>query len=278
MNNPKDPKIANRESWLKVFVVGGFSALIAWKILSAPIAFNLSDFRFTDLLNLLMAVFAIALSVAFYFKATETSNQFYDNTYKFMKDFSEILGRVEAGFGERLKHLDEGYERLGERFDKIPFDSKKAEQEIKEEEKHLKKKEEERNQLLENLAERAKLQEAEKRTLFEQLKKKDDELLNAKRELNFLRHRLEDSKTDETPTDQLPGEFIQYFFSFVVNRMDRFAIRQAPLSFMQKEFENIRRHLPGSFIIDCKKFGLIGDDGLLTKRGFELIRRLAIRE
>ena len=71
MSNPKDPNIANRESWLKVCVIGGFSALIAWKVLSAPIIFNLSDFRFTDLLNLLLAFFAIALSVAFYFKATD---------------------------------------------------------------------------------------------------------------------------------------------------------------------------------------------------------------
>jgi hypothetical protein len=64
MNNPKDPKIANRESWLKVAVIGGFSALIAWKLLPVPVAFNLSDFKFTDLLNLLLAFFTIALPFA----------------------------------------------------------------------------------------------------------------------------------------------------------------------------------------------------------------------
>ena len=39
-------------------------------------------------------------------KATDTSNNFYDNSYKFTKEISEILGRIEAGFGEKLKHID----------------------------------------------------------------------------------------------------------------------------------------------------------------------------
>jgi len=272
MNNQKDPKIANRESWLKVFVIGGFSALIAWKLLAAPIAFNLADFKFTDLLNLLLAFFAIALSVAFYFKATDTSNQFYDNTYKFTKEFSEILGRIEAGFGERLRHLDEGYSGLRERFDKIPFDSKKAETEIREEQKEVEKKEEERNRLLENLAERAKLQDREKHELFKQLKEKDEELLKARRELSFLQNRLERAQTDDAIVSDIPKEVLSYFSGFFVGRLGREAATLAPRGYLQRQFSELKPQIGGIFLRSFRKYNLTDDEDNLTEKGFKLIR------
>lgn len=88
----RSPAIRNRESWLKVFVITLVSIIIAWKFVTSPISINLSEFKFSDLLSLTLALFSISLSVAFYFKATDTSNDFYDNTYKFTKEVSEILG------------------------------------------------------------------------------------------------------------------------------------------------------------------------------------------
>ena len=274
MNNLKDPKIANRESWLKVFVIGGFSALIAWKLLSAPIAFNLSDFKFTDLLNLLLAFFAIALSVAFYFKATDTSNQFYDNTYKFTKEFSEILGRIEAGFGERLKHLDEGYTGLRDRFDEIPFDAQKAGKEIKEEEKEIKKKEEERNQLLENLAVRAKLQEEEKRALFDQLKSKDDELSHARRELVMLQNKLTEAQYRESLIENLPKEIVVFFRNYFVARLGSEYTHKASPTTLRKMFLEAKLGMPAEIFQRFKKYGLANEEGDLTSRGIELTREL----
>jgi len=63
----------------------------------------------STLLSLLLALFSVALSALFYFKATDTSNAFYDNTYKFTKEIAELLVKIESGFGEKLRHLDEGY-------------------------------------------------------------------------------------------------------------------------------------------------------------------------
>src|SRR5687767_1019887 len=140
-------------------VVIAVIVLIAWKILTAQFSFELVELKVTDLLALLLALFAIWLSAQFYFKAAESSNQFYDNTYKFTKDISEILGRIEAGFGERLRHLDEGYSGIRDRVARIPLDEGKAKEEIAEEEKQAKKVEEEKARLLEDLAKRAKLQE-----------------------------------------------------------------------------------------------------------------------
>jgi len=121
----KSQAIRNRESWLKVYVIFVFSSLIAWKLATSFINLDLSDFNFTDLLSVLMALFAIVLSVAFYFKAEETSNKFYHNSYEFTKEISEILGRIEAGFGEKLRHLDEGYTGLRDKFDNIPSSMEK---------------------------------------------------------------------------------------------------------------------------------------------------------
>jgi hypothetical protein len=86
--------------------------VFTWKILNADLKINIAEFSFTDLLALILALFAVWLSVMFYFKADEASSRFYDNSYRFTKEMGVVLGRMEAGFGERLKHLDEGYSGL----------------------------------------------------------------------------------------------------------------------------------------------------------------------
>lgn len=111
MSDDTDPgRIENRDSWLRFLVVAAVIGVVLWKIATADL--DLSQFAFSDLLALLLALFAIGLSVAFYFKAAETSNALYDNSDRFTKQISEILGRIEAGFGERLRPLDEGYSGL----------------------------------------------------------------------------------------------------------------------------------------------------------------------
>ena len=139
-----EEKIALRNNWLKIFVVVTVTAVISVKLWQADFGQAFAGFDFSDLLSLFLAIFSIGLAVLFYLKATDTSNVFYDNTYRFTKDVSEILGRVEAGFGERLRHLDEGYSGLKSAVEKIPFDRKKAQKEIEEEEEQLEKVERER--------------------------------------------------------------------------------------------------------------------------------------
>lgn len=114
-SNNKEPGLGLAFAWTKDVLLVLFALALIWRVVIAKI--DLKGFSFNDLLSLLLAVFSVALSVAFYFKANETSNQFYDNTYKFTKEMSELLGRIESGFGERLRHLDEGYSTMAERFD-----------------------------------------------------------------------------------------------------------------------------------------------------------------
>src|SRR5947209_16831034 len=161
------PHTSGAPYWNVYRIIGTFAACVflgvfGWKIINTTILIDLKAFGFSDFLSLLLAFFSISLSLVFYLKASETSNTFYDNTYKFTANVSEILGRIEAGFSERLRHLDEGYSRLGDRFDKIPFNFVKAEQQIVKEQEVVDEKEKERDRLLDELLAKARLQDSEK--------------------------------------------------------------------------------------------------------------------
>ncbi len=93
---------------------------VAYRFAIASTLEGLSGFKFTDLLSLVLAVFAIALSAAFYFKADESSRSFYNNTNVFTKEMSELLGRIESGFGEKLRQLEIGYNGINSKIDGLP--------------------------------------------------------------------------------------------------------------------------------------------------------------
>ncbi len=75
--------IAIHYHWLKIFVVLVITLSFGYQIWRADFSQAFVGFAFSDLLAMLLAMFAIALSVLFYFKATETANVFYNNTYRF---------------------------------------------------------------------------------------------------------------------------------------------------------------------------------------------------
>src|SRR5688500_20145424 len=81
----------------KAIVILLLSGVVAYKMIITPISLAMD---FYALLSLLLALFSVALSALFYFKATDTSNAFYDNTYKYTKDKAELLVRIKSGYGE----------------------------------------------------------------------------------------------------------------------------------------------------------------------------------
>src|ERR1051326_1980056 len=82
-SNDIQARIANRTSWFKIGLTSCAALSLTAYLLLHPVPFSLQDLRFSDLLALLLSLFAIALSVAFYFKANETANDFYHNSYQF---------------------------------------------------------------------------------------------------------------------------------------------------------------------------------------------------
>lgn len=271
-----EEKLALRNNWLKIFVVVTLTAVISIKLWQADFGQAFSGFDFSDLLALFLAIFSIGLSVLFYLKATDTSNVFYDNTYRFTKDVSEILGRVEAGFGERLRHLDEGYSGLKSAVEKIPFDRKKAQKEIEEEEEQLEKVERERNELIESLAQRARLEEAEKSKLFERLKEQDRELSSARKELHFLRRRMVKAERADSEEIQhrIPLSIRRHLREHIFPRLDSEILFEAPTRILNRQFSSIIAEMPRGLIKMFREFDIVDSDNDLTSLGIEALRSM----
>lgn len=261
--------IRDRESWLKVILILLFSFIISWKVITTPLNVDLSDFNFSDFLSLQLALFAIILSLVFYLKANETSNKFYDSTYKFTNDTSVLLGRIEAGFGERLRHLDEGYTGLIDKFDRIPIDVKKVEEQVVEEEEEVKEKERERKQLIETLAERAMLQKNEKDELFNNLKNTENELDNAKEELAFLERKLLDAQKRYPPDRS--SRRLATIMNLLINEIGTKTIYQGNIEKVQKRLDVAKIHpvLVKHFIDE----GLLDSNNKLTEYGLHTLKK-----
>ena len=268
-------KVAIRNSWLKIGVLGSLTLVAIVKIWQADFSTVLTGFDFSDLLSLFLAMFSIALAVLFYLKATDTSNVFYDNTYRFTKDVSEILGRVEAGFGERLKHLDEGYSGLKTAVERIPFDRNEAEKEIEEEEEQVKKVEEQRNQMIEDLAKRAQLEQREKEELFERLKNSDEQLTSARRELAFMRRRMAEAEGSdiEDPIPHLPLR-LQHMLRKAVRLIEPMLLHEAPLPIVSREFNSAIEDSHPELRHELRAMGILDREFDLTRQGLQVLRKV----
>ena len=258
-------------SWklLRDILVILFLILLSWKLIGANFVFNFEVFGFTDLLSLIVALFAVALSAAFYFKATEISNHFYDNMYKFTKDVSEILGRIEAGFGERLRHLDEGYTGLRDKFDNLPFDVGSAKQEEEVEKQEVQKKEAELQNMLEDLAVRAKLAESDKKRLFKRLESAREEISSSERELHRLQRKIREAEIFE----DIDPEFKSFLLPKLIEHFSPHDFGAPPVVIIGK-FENISDTLSVRTISYMRNKKLLTSNKVLSEKGVDLIKNI----
>lgn len=255
---------------IKDIVIIAFIVIVSWKLLNSDIAINIKEFGFTDLISLILAIFSMSLSIAFYFKANDTSNLFYDNVYKFTKDTSEILGRIEAGFGEKLRHIDEGYVGLRNKFDQIPIDIREAENKIEVEEKEIQQIVEERNKIIEDLVEKAKIKDGEKETLLSEIQKKDEAYSQARKELFMLKRNLDDA---ELENNDIPKRLERY----IANKaMDIFGSRCTECD-IKKNYNKFYEILHEQAIEEMREFDLINNHNELTRKGARFISR-AVRK
>ena len=180
-----------------IYVVSALSFLAFVILICLSIYKN--NFTAESILSTLLAFFSIFISVFFYFKADETSTKFYDSSYKFMKEISVTLGKIEERFGEKLNSLNDKVSHLDR-------ESKEATKEIED-------KQEDKDRMINELLEKANLTTEERETYKRELEKKDKEIsqlqsyrLRAEREAAMLRHKIErlpmefanPSETDDT--------------------------------------------------------------------------------
>lgn len=167
--------------------IGLLMIVVAVRVAFAETTIDLSGFNFTDLLSLILALAAVALSAAFYFKADESARSFYDNTYHFTKEVSEILGRIEAGFGKQLEHINQSYVGLNDKIDRMPFDPAFIREQEAAKVSEIREQEAERDNIIQDLMHRAQMDVAEKAELQEKLDSLSRELEFSKSQLAYFR-------------------------------------------------------------------------------------------
>lgn len=264
--------------WVKAISTLVLVGVVAYKIYITPTSISID---FPTLLSLLLALFSVALSALFYFKATDTSNAFYDNTYKFTRDIAQLLVKIESGFGERLRHLDEGYSSMRNYLQSGPTkqtdDVERTKKKLESEEHEVEKVVAERNEIIQQLVERSHLQEEEKGQIVSQLKAKEEELAQFQHEIAKLNRRLAlERMSRRAAREDLPdmeGGFTDFTFSHVVRKIGLERVLDSPSSIVRRRFSDIADELPRAYIQDLEKHGLF-EDGL-TISGAKYLKAVA---
>lgn len=280
-----DQSEKSKRDWWSISKSASLAAItivICVKTLITPFSIAIDA---ATLISLLLALFAMWLSALFYFKATETSNTFYDNTYKFTRDIAQLLAKMESGFGERLRNLDEGYASMRGYFQSgtkanTPEQIEKTKQKLDEEKEDLRKTVEARNTIVRDLLERSQLQAGEKEEIAEQLREKESELQSAQLEITKLNRKMFMDKVrskvsspfSEVPDDEAMNGFARIQ---VVDKIGKGNILRLSSSSIRRRADELIKNLPERFIEDLRKHGLYRDT--LTAEGVAYIRELASR-
>lgn len=259
--------------WVKAICTVLLVGVLSHKIYSTQ--FNVTV-DFPTLLSLLLALFSVALAALFYFKATETSNTFYDNTYTFTKEISELLVKIESGFGERLKHLDEGYSSMRDNLQNYPGrkNEEKVEatkKKIKDEKQEIEKVASERDKIIKELVEKSQMQETEKEKVFSKLKEKENELNGAKSELEKMNRRLviEKMKRNRVSSKSKDSGFIRFTKEHVIEQIGTDNILSLDPDTIKDMFNQHVNKFPRAYIRDLERRGYF-EDGL-TDDGFKFL-------
>lgn len=260
--------------WVKAISTLTVVGVISYKVYLTPIDLTVD---FPTLLSLLLALFSVGLAALFYFKATETSNTFYDNTYNFTKDIAQLLIKIESGFGEKLRNLDEGYAAMRSQLQSTPYQNGETEEtkkKIKGEKLEIEKVIEERNKIVSNLLERSQLEQAEKEKILAELAEKERELESSQRELNKMNKRLFlDRLKSRERRDEFGSGLERYTFSRIIQNIGIERVIHSSSIGLKKTIDEILSDVPHQYIEDLERHGYF-DNGI-TREGVEFIRELA---
>lgn len=266
--------ISNLIKNLSILIIIG---VVAYKIITSPFQIEMDV---VTLISLLLALFSIYLSALFYFKATETSNSFYDNTYKFTKDIAELLVRIESGFGERLRHLDESYSKIQDKFDRYtrPDEIEQTQKEAEESQKDLEEKVKQREEIIEDLANRAKLQGKERDSILKRLAEAENELSNSRRELDFFQSelaRVKSTSDNESLSSKTLRQVTDYTQNKVVRDMDPSFIASAPATLIKRRWAKELVDLDNLYVKDLMKLRFVDNNQQLTANGIRFFKEQA---
>ncbi|NKI34011.1 hypothetical protein HFP89_02375 [Wenzhouxiangella sp. XN79A] len=258
---------------LSVLVLVG---VLAYKMWETPIELTVD---FPVLLSLLLALFSVGLASLFYFKATQASNAFYDNTHKFTREIAQLLVKIESGFGEKLRHIDEGYTAMRDYLQNTPgsqsSDIEETKKKVEAEKEEIRELLEERNQVIRSLVERSELEREEKDRVLSELSEKEQELENAHEQLNKMNKRLfMERLRRRQPTDhESQGGLAMYTKGYVIPRLGEHVVTKAPRQILKRRFNDLSNELPRPYLDDLEAEGYFSDG--LTAEGLNWLRALA---
>lgn len=262
--------------WVKSICIVIAVGAVAYKFVIGD--FNLD---FNAFLSLILALFSIFLSAEFYFKATDTSNRFYDNIYKFTKDIAELLSRIEASFGQQLKSIDERQSKMND----WVYNGKMSEQEIEKTESEINKQHEEldrirveQQKIIEKLIEDAKIKEEEKERIKMELAKNKKQYLQTRNALNNLQAKLISNEEIDEITSIGPSfneniNVKNYSKKFI---MQEIGISSLVPSVIVSKFNKLKYILSDDYINALERLGY-AHNGKLTLTGIQFYQNI-IRE
>lgn len=263
-------------SWPRVRDISVVLLMIvfSYRLAVSDLKIDLSGLSFTDLLSMVLAIFAIALSAAFYFKADESSKTFYDNSLKFTSHMSETLGRIEERFGESLKNIHEGYSGLSRKFDNFPLDLKEAREGKQREEDAVIAREAEYKQALEDLMQKADLADGEKAELTARLTAIAKELENSKAEVARFKSTINSANSLFQMSDEMFS-----WLRFVARERFGKGWLERPNGMLSRRFNQllVEGLMPEHLLDEAVATGMI-INGRLTTEGAQQLRNFIVSE
>jgi len=169
-----------------------FSSIISYKLLTSDVEFDFGAFKLNDILALITSLFAIGMSVAFYFKTTDTSNRFYDNTYRFTKDISSTLSGIESGFREMLQNIQARNTSIESKIDGLRIIKDQIKGKVEEEAISLNETKHEKEEIIKEFASKTQAKQEDIEKLLTQLKEKDDRIFQQQESIVTLNNRIEE--------------------------------------------------------------------------------------
>lgn len=279
-NNEQSAEFKNRESWLKIIIIGAFALLIFYKIATAPFVF-----RFSDFISVFSSLFAITISLIYFNKVSKLEKMIESFTSKerVTQSFEATPAAViaEEQDQEQLELFEDKEEKnaVHEEVEEATTENNEEnEQEEKEEvideeeiwetqrikEEELAKIEMDKTQIYNELFSRAQLSKEEMNYFNDKIREKETESFNTKQEINQFKDRIQ-NVYKKTP------QFFQKRDSRIegiVRMMNPVTLKNASLEDLNQRMDQVIDVIPEETLNSLIRDGLLDDTYHLTRSGY----------
>jgi hypothetical protein len=260
---PKSDEIKNRESWLKIIIIGAFALVIFYKIATAPFVF-----RFSDFISVFCSLFAIAISLIYFNKINKLEKMIEAYTAKgkpvSVSDPIEDIQVEEYGqeqldlFEEEVPVEETEEDPEEEAISEEIFETKR----IKEEE--LAKIEMDKTQIYNELFTRAQLNDEEMKYFNERIREKETESFNTKQELNQFKERIQNVFKRTPQLFQKRDSRIEG----IVRMLNPVTLKNATLEDLNKRLDQVIELIPNETLDSLVRDGYLDEHYHLTRSGY----------